>query len=404
MNQYVKFKWTKEHEDILRQWKARCFVSLWLQLASGYYYNKLYNWLSYPVIIMSSLSSAALFSSDDSIMKFLLGIITMSCGILTSVTRQLKPGELYQDHASISKRYLNLIRNIDMCLSTTLEMRPDPQVFLEKIGQEIDTLETTQLDPPLLIVRRFEKKYGPIHRVLYGDDIVELMKIEMEASTLYQKMRSEQRLSDISSSDNKDNRSDVPSYDSFHRTLYTIGNKKESGDSDLSSRYGQSIHSEVTSQVSTQLSRQLKQYLNTKDDFVEEVGDDMYCNKDLYVTFDILNKYNQSIGSLGHNLNLGGRPVAQEPKLERLESLEDNTESTIVRTWQNDEKSDGETNCTGDTYPVESSNELPSVDTNDRPSANPSEPISDRTSGNASCHTDITAFNNCVAEENCDIK
>jgi hypothetical protein len=82
-------------------------------------------------------------------------------------------------------------------------MRPAPDVFLERIGNEIDILESAQLDPPLLVIRKFEQKYGAVHRILYGDDIVELMKIELQANTLYRRIKSAngQRLSDVSSSE-----------------------------------------------------------------------------------------------------------------------------------------------------------------------------------------------------------
>lgn len=198
--------WREEHEDILRKWKARCFVNLWLCVASGYFYTVLHNWLSYPVIIMSSVSSAALFSFGAQKVKMVLGVVTLACGIVTCIIRHLKPGEMYQNHSSIAKRYLNLIRTIDTCLSLTYNMRPAPDIFIDRIGNEIDMLETSQIDPPVMILKRFEQRYGAIHRVLYGDDIVELMKIEMEASKLVNKLKSvstpsQARLSDISSSD-----------------------------------------------------------------------------------------------------------------------------------------------------------------------------------------------------------
>jgi hypothetical protein len=192
--------WQDQHEDILRKWKSRCFVNLWLSVASGYFYSVLHNWLSYPVIVMSAVSSAAIFSYDSHVMKFTLGIVTLMCGILTSIMRQMKPGELYQSHTSFAKRYVNLIRAIDTCLSLTVSMRPSPDTFLERIGNELDILESSQLDPPLLIVKRFEKKYGAVHRVLYGEDIIQLMKIEMQATSLYDQIKKQQnrRLSDVS--------------------------------------------------------------------------------------------------------------------------------------------------------------------------------------------------------------
>lgn len=197
-----RMSWCTKHEEILRKWKARCFVSLWLCIASAYFFGIVHNWLSYPVIIMSAISSATLFSYDAHVVKYCLGVITLSCGIITCIIRHIRPGEMYQNHSCFAKRYLNLIRTIDTCLSLTASMRPAPDMFIERVGNEIDILESTQLDPPMLIIRRFEKKYGPVHRILYGDDIVELMKIELQANTLFNKLKSSsQRLSDVSSSE-----------------------------------------------------------------------------------------------------------------------------------------------------------------------------------------------------------
>lgn len=222
-------KWTRQHEEILKEWKAKCFVNLWLQDMSSYYYTKMYNWLSYPVIVISSVSSAALFASDNTAIKYVVGVMSLVSGILTSISRQMKPGELHQQHAISTRRYHNLIRHIDTCLSLTEGMRPHPTVFIEKIGVDIDGLMDSQLDPPLRIVQSFEKEYGPIDRMLYGEDIIELMKIEMHTSKMFHRI---QKKGDISSSDSDKNSSNdisIPSppsqsleEPSFHRDRENI--------------------------------------------------------------------------------------------------------------------------------------------------------------------------------------
>ena len=189
-------KWTEAHEDILKEWKAKCFVHLWLQDTSAYYYAKLYNCLSYPVIILSSLSSAALFASDNQVIKYIVGAMSLVSGVLTAVTRQMKPGELHQQHAMTTRRYSNLIRSIDLCLSLTANMRPPASNFIDKIGAEIDNLASNQVDPPLKVLKNFELKYGTIDRMLYGEDIVELMKIELQANRMFRKIKKSQRVSE----------------------------------------------------------------------------------------------------------------------------------------------------------------------------------------------------------------
>lgn len=180
--------WTLKHEDILKEWKAKCFVNLWLQDRSAIFYAKIYNWLSFPIMLISSASSAALFASHDPVIKKTVGVVTLVAGVLTALSRQLQPGELQQQHATTTRRYHHLIRHIDTCLSITPSMRPGPELFLERIGIEIDNLAETQLDPPMSIIWSFEKKFGPVDRLLYGEDILVLMKMKLETSRIFKDM------------------------------------------------------------------------------------------------------------------------------------------------------------------------------------------------------------------------
>lgn len=235
--------WNEQHEEILKEWKAKCFVHLWLQDASAYYYSDMHNLLSYPVIILSSISSAALFSSNNSIIKYMVGVFALTSGVLTAITRQMKPGELHQQHAMTSRRYHNLIRNIDTCLSLTVNLRPSPNMFIEKLGIEIDTLATSQLDPPLIVLKRFEKKYGTIDRMLYGQDIVELMKIEMHANNMFRKMKKNERKSlsedgsDLERSKKARYDEQSPRYTNFMRNITTLdafwSNKRSEANNDI---------------------------------------------------------------------------------------------------------------------------------------------------------------------------
>jgi hypothetical protein len=199
-NMLDHMQWTKEHEDILKIWKAKAFAYLWLQNNSCYHYLLLQNWLAYTVIVLSSVSSAIMFSymplcyiSID-IIQYIIGSLSLLSAILTGITRQLKPGEMYQQHATVSKRYHNWIRSIDACLSLTRTLRPNPVIFIEKAGAELDTLANSQVEPPLFVIRRFERIYGPLEKVLYGEDVVELWKLTYQTNKLEQKMKNNMHL------------------------------------------------------------------------------------------------------------------------------------------------------------------------------------------------------------------
>lgn len=200
----TEYKWSPAHEHILKEWKAKAFAYLWLQTNSCYFHVSVYNWLAYVVIFASSFASATMFSLDTSryncgvvglggipvsVVQYLVGSISLMAAILTGVIRQLKPGEMYQQHASIAKRYHTLIRSIDACLSLTSQLRPDPVTFIDKVGKELDNLANNQAEPPLSVVKKFEKIYGPLERILYGEDVVELWKLRYHTSKMEAKMK-----------------------------------------------------------------------------------------------------------------------------------------------------------------------------------------------------------------------
>lgn len=185
------YVWNIKHVEILKEWKAKAFVHLWLQDRSCYYYTWIQNSLSYPVIIFSTIASATLFASNNAIAQYIIGTLTMLSSILTSLLRQVRPGELQQQHADVMRKYHFLITTIDACLSLTPNMRPSPEIFIEKIGFEIDNLITTQIDPPLYVIYQFEKVFGDLDSLLYGEDIMELVKMEVTNNRMLSKYRNE---------------------------------------------------------------------------------------------------------------------------------------------------------------------------------------------------------------------
>jgi hypothetical protein len=162
---------------------------MWLQSASGYYYAKIHDVLTYPIIVFSSLSSAALFGSENEALKYTISAVTILTGILTVVTRQMKPGELYQEYSTNAKHYRLIIRKIDTCLDIPKDMRPDPGSFIEKIRSEIDSLSSSQPYPPMYVVRMFEKKFGKLETKMFGEDIAELLENDLKTRKLVRKIK-----------------------------------------------------------------------------------------------------------------------------------------------------------------------------------------------------------------------
>ena len=146
--------------------------------------------LTYPVIIFSSMSSAALFTgTQNDIVKYIIALISIITGIMTVITRQMRPGELYQEYSNTARRYRALIRSIDTCLDLPMELRLPPDQIIEKIKMEMNALSTSQMFPPLPVMRMFEKKFGSIEQKMFGDDIVELLQHDIQTRKMVNKLR-----------------------------------------------------------------------------------------------------------------------------------------------------------------------------------------------------------------------
>lgn len=194
--------WTEVHENILKECRAKLFAYMWLQNMSSYFYITCYNWLAYLVIVFSAFASATMFSFNSqesncgtstfgistNVIQYTIGSISLLSAVLTGIIRQMRPGELYQQHCNTAKKYSIIIRAIDGTLLLTRDLRPDPIFFIEKTGQEVDNMIKNQNDPPHHVIKRFEKIYGPIERILYGEDIVELWKIRYNTNRLEKKI------------------------------------------------------------------------------------------------------------------------------------------------------------------------------------------------------------------------
>lgn len=180
--------WLPQHEHILKSWKAKCFVNMWLQSKSRYYYAFIQNILTYPIIIITSCSGAVLFSYQFVTINYIVGILSLIAGILMAVMRQLKPEELGHTFSMTMRKYQTLIRKIDTILDVPPHMRKmTPESCIDKITYEIDSIIDSQLYPPIQIVWEFEKTFGNLHEILYGQDIIELLKRDLENRKMIRK-------------------------------------------------------------------------------------------------------------------------------------------------------------------------------------------------------------------------
>jgi len=225
--------WSYHHIQILKQWKAKAFVQLWLHDNSIYYYMFINNWMSYPIILISTTCSAVVLINDSVIMRIIIGVFSFINAILTAINRQLCPGSIMHEHFVMSKRYNNLIRNVDTCLCLTESMRPHPSVFIERVGMEIDNLANNTLSPPQYVIKKFERIFGTLDRMLYGEHVFELLKLEMQNRKMVNNMRRKSELIQQHDIESSFDAGSIKSAEVDHKKLYVITSEDQLGNEDV---------------------------------------------------------------------------------------------------------------------------------------------------------------------------
>ena len=187
----------QECEESLKIIKAKCYAQLWIQSNAEYRCTRIYNWLIYSIIALSSISSASLFSKgndliDDRIIQYTSASISLIAALLTGLIRHLQLAEMANNYSKTYKAYDHLIRQIDEALSITHHIDND---FIKNVNMQLNTIMSNQTAAPKSIVHAFEKEHGQLEKIMYGEDVVELMRMVRKTNKL------EKQLHDSSSSE-----------------------------------------------------------------------------------------------------------------------------------------------------------------------------------------------------------
>lgn len=163
--------WKPEHDRLLTTWRQQAAVNLWLQVGSSYYYRTLADWLAYPSIILSTITSISVFATlqNSKVGPYVTSVMALVSGILVGINKHAKAAEKAESCTICSKEYYSLIREIDFILSTPTFERGSEKETLANIRTIFDKVVDMSLDPPLHIIRRYEQKFKPIETQLLNE-------------------------------------------------------------------------------------------------------------------------------------------------------------------------------------------------------------------------------------------
>ena len=136
--------WTKKKETILKNWSFEAELYVWLHNYNADYYYRLDKFLSIPSIIISAITSTALFSSigmDDNTVVIVIFAILLIIGVFLQSTRDfLNVHQLSVQNRHTAKIYQVISNDIEEQLNQEVEERENGRKFIQKMKNKINDI------------------------------------------------------------------------------------------------------------------------------------------------------------------------------------------------------------------------------------------------------------------------
>jgi hypothetical protein len=156
--------WNSAHETLLASIGDKANCMRWMHTQSQIYYDRWNFWLSIPSVTLTALAGATtigltqLNPTAQTYITIVVGIVTISTGVLTSINQLIKAPQCSEGHRIASIAYGKLYRVISNELALRRDQRTNAQEFLKVIRVEQDRLEESCPVIHSNIIRRFNEK------------------------------------------------------------------------------------------------------------------------------------------------------------------------------------------------------------------------------------------------------
>jgi hypothetical protein len=166
--------WCEKQEKLLVRWAEKAAGYRWLHNHARLYYKKQHDYLSYPSIVIASITGVGGFAvlnpsgNDDvdsdtktkiMIVQYVFAFLNVLGGILTSISKFSQSSQLAEANSAMCVQYSKFYRNIDMELSLDVLHREDVVDFVQKARQEYDRLLDDAPDIPAISIQAFNMEF-----------------------------------------------------------------------------------------------------------------------------------------------------------------------------------------------------------------------------------------------------
>ena len=166
--------WCEKQEKLLKSWAERAAGYRWLHNHARLHFKKQNDYLSYPSIVIASITGVGGFavlnpSGNDNLdpstrtkivaVQYAFAFLNVVGGILTSISKFSQSLSLSEAHSGMCVQYSKFYRNIDMELSLDPKDRTCVIDFVKKCREEYDRLLDDAPDIPAISIQAFNIEF-----------------------------------------------------------------------------------------------------------------------------------------------------------------------------------------------------------------------------------------------------
>ena len=157
--------WNSQLEKILSDEGERCLCYSWLHDRSEKRYSRLHTAITLPSIVMATLAGSASIGTNSLFVKteianVVIGIITLSVGLLTTVSNYFSWAKRSESHRIADITYKKIYKFILIELSLPRSERMAAKDMLKIVRDETQRLEETSPQVPDTVIKDFKKRFG----------------------------------------------------------------------------------------------------------------------------------------------------------------------------------------------------------------------------------------------------
>ena len=157
--------WNSQLEKILSDEGERCLCYSWLHDRSEKLYSRLHTAITLPSIVMATLAGSASIGTtslfpNPQIANITIGIITLSVGLLTTVSNYFSWAKRSESHRIADITYKKIYKFILIELSLPRSERMSAKDMLKTVRDETRRLEEMSPQVPDTVIRDFKKRFG----------------------------------------------------------------------------------------------------------------------------------------------------------------------------------------------------------------------------------------------------